>query len=415
MPNSTNPDAPSSPLTEDMTVLVVDDERVLAEQLAHGLAAYGLQAEFVENAQDALSRLATDPRIGVVVTDIRMPGQDGLSLAQAILSLRADGAAVEVIIITGHATIDDATTAVRTGVADFLRKPFRLAEAFEAVTKALSRVATRRQGARNREAKTTRISDLEQERIALQRGMEELRRLVASQPAPAWAAVAMERDMAAISHALRTPLIAISGGAELLAHGGLPQKDESEYHDMLRHGVEHVLQAVELVEELHRLDRPVVGEAPSRLAMADLIRGALIHVRLPAEAKRLRMGAEPDLPDMAVEGIASRLRRAVEHCAAATVDWVAEGGDVLAQLERRNEASLSWAVLTFLAGPADGLEAPPMGISFDATGSAYARTQESLRFAIARRIAEQHGGQLTSWNGGPGRMAIRLALRASCR
>lgn len=405
----THPPAPA----EEMTVLVVDDERVVAEQLAQGLEAYGLRAEFVESAQAALSRLATDPLISVVVTDIRMPGQDGLSLAHAILSQRTDATAVEVIMITGHATIEDATAAVRTGVADFLRKPFRLAEAFAAVTKAQARAAARREGARSREVEATRLADLEQERLALERRMQELGRLVASQPAPAGAAVAIERDMAAISHALRTPLIAISGGAELLSHGSLPKHDEAEYRQMLRGGVERVVQAVEFVEELHRLERAAEGEGKSRLPMADMLRGALAQTRTLAEAKRLRMGAEPDLAEVMVEGIASRLRRAVEHCAAAAIDWVAEGGDVLAQLERRDDAAGSWAVLTFLAGPANGLEAPPAGLSFEATGSAHVRTQESLRFAIARRIAEQHGGQLTSWNGGPGRMAIRLTLRAS--
>jgi FixJ family two-component response regulator len=411
MSNSASRGAREPANAEDMTVLVVDDERVVAEQLAQGLTAYGLPADFVENAQDALSRLATDPFIGVVVTDIRMPGQDGLGLAQAILSQRKDAAAVEVIMITGHATIEDATAAVRTGVADFLRKPFRLAEAFEAVSKARARAATRRQSARSRAAEATRLADLEQERLALQGRMAELGRLVASQPPPAGAAAAIERDMSAISHALRTPLIAISGGAELLAHGGLPENDEAEYRDMLRNGVERVVQAVELVEELHRLERPVANEAPSRLAVADLLRAALAQTRASAEAKHLRMGAQPDLPDIRVEGHATRLRRAVEHCAAAAVDWVAEGGDVLAQLEPGQDASGSWAVLTFLAGPANGLEAPPAGIGFDEAGSAHARTQESLRFAIARRIAEQHGGRLTSWNGGPGRMAIRLGLR----
>ena len=124
-------------------VLVVDDEPVVAEQLAQGLAAHGLRTGFVHNATDALARLDADPGIGVVVTDIRMPGGDGLGLAQKILSQRPASAAVEVIIITGHATIDDATAAVRTGVADFLRKPFRLAEAVQAVTKAMARVVQR--------------------------------------------------------------------------------------------------------------------------------------------------------------------------------------------------------------------------------------------------------------------------------
>jgi FixJ family two-component response regulator len=387
-------------------VLVVDDEIVVADQLAQGLAAYGMRTAFVHNAGDALAQLEADPGIGVVVTDIRMPGGDGLGLAQRILAQRPASAAVEVIIITGHATIDDATAAVRTGVTDFLRKPFRLAEAVQAVSKAMARVVTLRRDAQERAAASDRLARMERERAALQGQLDALvARLAAPSVAPA-ATAAIERDIAAISHALRTPLIAISGGAELLAHGG---GDEAELQDMLQGGVQRVVQAVELVEELHRIERPA-KEAPAPVPLAPALHAAVAAARPMAEAKRLRLGAAPSLPEVAAQGVPSRLRRAIEQCVTAAVDWCAAGGDVLALLAREEEAGMAWAVVTLLAGPADGLEAPPAGVALPVTGSAHARTQESLHFAIARRIAEQHGGHLTSWNGTPGRMAIRLAL-----
>jgi FixJ family two-component response regulator len=395
---------------EPIGILVVDDEPVVAEQLAQGLAAHGVHTSFVHNAADALARLDADPGIGVVVTDIRMPGGDGLGLAQRILSQRSGAAALEVIIITGHATIEDATAAVRTGVTDFLRKPFRLAEAVQAVTKAMARVVAHRQQATERAAVSDQLARLEQERTALQARMRELGERLAAQAVPPAATAAIERDMAAISHALRTPLIAISGGAELLAHGGLSRGDEVEYRGLLRGGVQRVVQAVELVEELHRIERPATNEAPAPVALAAALRAAVAAARPMAEARRLRLGAMPDLPDLAATGVPSRLRRAIEQCVAAAVDWCADGGDVLARLERHEEAGTAWALVTLLAGPADRLEAPPPGVALPATASAHARTQESLHFAIARRIAEQHGGQVTSWNGGPGCMAIRLAL-----
>lgn len=394
-----------------MGVLVVDDEPVVAAQLAEGLAAFGIRTDFVHNASDALARLGADPSIGVVVTDIRMPGGDGLELAQSILAHRAQSAAMEVIVITGHATIDDAAEAVRTGVADFLRKPFRLAEAVQSVTKAMARAASHRQAAAGRDAAATRMAQMEDERAALQHRMQELGRRLAAQAVPADATAAIERDMAAISHALRTPLIAVSGSADLLGQAGLPQDDEAEFRAMLQGGVARVVQAVELVEELHRTESPAPHEAPSSLAMVGALRDAAAHAREMTEAKRIRFAALPGSPDLTVQGVASRLRRAVDHCVMAAVDWCAEGGEVQADLERQDEPTGGWAVLTILAGPADGLEAPPRGLAFAEIGSAHARTQESLRFAIARRIAEQNGGQLTSWNGSPGRMAIRLTLR----
>ncbi|MBS7789994.1 response regulator [Roseococcus sp. SDR] len=411
MSHATNPGSVTWADGTAIGVLVVDDEPVVAEQLAQGLAAHGMCTGFVHNATDALARLDADPAIGVVVTDIRMPGGDGLGLAQRILSQRPASAAVEVIIITGHATIEDATAAVRTGVADFLRKPFRLAEAVQAVTKAMGRVVTQRALASERAAVSDRLARMEQERAALQGQMRELGARLAAQSAPAAATAAIERDMAAISHALRTPLIAISGGAELLAHGGLSRGDEAEYHDLLRGGVQRVVQAVELVEELHRIERPASDEEPAAVPLAPALRAAVAAARPLADAKRLRLGATPVLPELAATGTPSRLRRAVEQCVLAAADWCAEGGDVLALLEPHEEAGAGWALVTLLAGPADGLDTPPPGIAFPLAGSAHARTQESLHFAIARRIAEQHGGQVTSWNGGPGRMAIRLALR----
>ncbi|WPB85803.1 response regulator [Sediminicoccus rosea] len=411
MSHATNPGPVTWADGSTIGVLVVDDEPVVAEQLAQGLAAHGMRTGFVHSAADALAQLDADPGIGVVVTDIRMPGGDGLGLAQKILAQRPASAAVEVIMITGHATIEDATAAVRTGVADFLRKPFRLAEAAQAVTKAMARVVTNRQEATERAAASDRMARMEQERAALQDQMRALGERLSAQSAPPAATAAIERDMAAISHALRTPLIAISGGAELLAHGGLSRSHEAEYHDLLRGGVQRVVQAVELVEELHRIERPAAGEAPAPVPMAAALRAAVAAARPVAEAKRLRLGTTPSLPELAPQGIPSRLRRAVEQCVNAAVDWCTEGGDVLAMLERHEEGGAAWALVTLLAGPADGLEAPPPGLALPASGTAHGRTQESLHFAIARRIAEQHGGQLTSWNGGPGCMAIRLALR----
>ncbi|MEI6159610.1 MAG: hypothetical protein WCP77_07245 [Roseococcus sp.] len=81
--------------------------------------------------------------VRVAVTEIRMRGADGLGLARNRLSHRAGVIAVEGIVITAHATIGDGTAALRPSEADFLRKPFRLAEAAQAVSMAMDRAAAR--------------------------------------------------------------------------------------------------------------------------------------------------------------------------------------------------------------------------------------------------------------------------------
>ena len=125
-------------------VLVVDDEAAVAGQLSDGLKMFGYDVVEASSVREARVLLEADPSITVVVTDIRMPDADGLGFARHIMAERDDATAVEVILITGHATIDDASSAMRARVVDFLRKPFRLREAAEAVMYADARAGARR-------------------------------------------------------------------------------------------------------------------------------------------------------------------------------------------------------------------------------------------------------------------------------
>ena len=160
------PDSEGFVLPELPTVLIVDDEACIAEELALGLTDGGLAVAVASSAARAQAALAADDRIGVVVTDIRMPGEDGLSLARRLVSNRPDSAAVETVVMTGHATIDDAVAAVRASAFDFIRKPFSLDQMTEVVRAACRRAMARRQDAAATEARARRLALAELERAA---------------------------------------------------------------------------------------------------------------------------------------------------------------------------------------------------------------------------------------------------------
>jgi EAL domain-containing protein (putative c-di-GMP-specific phosphodiesterase class I)/FixJ family two-component response regulator len=130
--------------TSPLGVLVVDDEPLVAREVARGLARSGLSVQTADCAAKALDLVASRRDIGVVVTDIRMPGEDGLKLAARLLAKRPDQEALEVVLVTGHATLEDATAAVRSGAFDFIQKPFRLAELRAAVGRAMARAEQKR-------------------------------------------------------------------------------------------------------------------------------------------------------------------------------------------------------------------------------------------------------------------------------
>lgn len=158
----------TSPLAGgESAVLVVDDDPDLAEELALGLRSPGLAVETVGSAAAARQLLARRPDILVVVTDVRMPGQDGLNFARDLLAETPAECARKLIVMTGHATLEDAVAAVRTGAFDFLRKPFGLDAMAEVVGRALAAARAERSQASDAAEVTQRLAEVEAERSAL--------------------------------------------------------------------------------------------------------------------------------------------------------------------------------------------------------------------------------------------------------
>jgi len=102
-------------------ILVIDDERPTLQMFALYLEAYGYQVLLAPSGEEGLALFAakTPP---IVLTDIRMPGMDGLAVLKAIKELRPE---TEVIVITGHGDTDLALTALGLRATDFIDKPIR--------------------------------------------------------------------------------------------------------------------------------------------------------------------------------------------------------------------------------------------------------------------------------------------------
>jgi DNA-binding NtrC family response regulator len=103
-----------------MKVAIVDDEQDMRQSISQWLALSGFNTETYPSAEDALKVVGADWP-GVVVTDIRMPGMDGMSLLKRLMS---QDSTLPVIMITGHGDVPMAVEAMRVGAFDFLEKPF---------------------------------------------------------------------------------------------------------------------------------------------------------------------------------------------------------------------------------------------------------------------------------------------------
>ena len=106
------------------SVLIVEDEKHLADGLRYNLKAEGYDVETVANAEDALSRLTNDGKnFDVIVLDVMLPGMDGFALAS---NLRSQGQFIPILMLTARGQAEDVLRGFEAGADDYLPKPFDL-------------------------------------------------------------------------------------------------------------------------------------------------------------------------------------------------------------------------------------------------------------------------------------------------
>jgi len=209
------------------------------------------------------------------------------------------------------------------------------------------------------------------------------------------ASIAKSAFLANISHEIRTPLNAITGMAHLVRHGGLNPKQGAQV-DKLLHAAEHLLQIVNTVLELSKIEagkRPLC-EAPVALAqIIDNVRAMLID---KASEKGLEFTVDRDFPAIPLVGDATALQQALLNYAANAVKFTERGGIHLAvavQAEDADSLLLRFTVSDSGIGISDTALArlfTPFEQADNTATRQYGGT--GLGLAITRRLAESMGG-----------------------
>jgi DNA-binding NtrC family response regulator len=211
-------------------ILVVDDERPIVDLLTRYLAQHGFRALGAYTAAEARERVQADPHVAVMITDVRMPGESGLALAEELVRERPDAAALEVVLITGAGIGEHAPAALASQGFEVLRKPFRPSEVAAAVSRALATAEQRRRAA---PAGATATEDAD----------EQAPEVVAPRASP---------------EALRAPLMPIIAAAEALVAASA--EDAGETREQVRRIHEAALRLLALIDD---------PDAPSGRSMRD--------------------------------------------------------------------------------------------------------------------------------------------------
>ncbi|MBC2705797.1 response regulator [Desulfobacula sp.] len=120
---------------EKMKIMLVDDEERFLKTTKKLIEKKGYEVLTAQDGEEALGKLKSQ-NVHVVILDVKMPGMDGNETLKAIKTLYP---LVEVIMLTGHATVDSAIDGLKSGANDYLMKPADIDEIVEKATEAFEK------------------------------------------------------------------------------------------------------------------------------------------------------------------------------------------------------------------------------------------------------------------------------------
>jgi signal transduction histidine kinase len=202
-------------------ILIVDDEPFVGQLLEEKLRKEGYWARAVQSAQEATKEIQR-AEYGLVLTDVRMEGMDGIALTREVKARSPD---TEVILVTAVADIQVAVTATRVGAADYITKPFNLEQMLVSVRGALEHrwlKLERRRYQKDLQLKVRERTRLLREKDAtLSRLQDEMSNMEKLSSIGVLAA--------SVSHEVNNPLSSMIGFAELIAEMENVPEDARKY------------------------------------------------------------------------------------------------------------------------------------------------------------------------------------------
>ncbi|MBW1803249.1 MAG: response regulator [Deltaproteobacteria bacterium] len=115
----------------DLFVMLVDDEVAFLETMTKRLDKRDIRVITATSGKEALETLSGNRNLDVVILDVKMPGLDGI---ETLKEMKKDYPLTEVIMLTGHGTIESAVEGMKLGAFDYLMKPCGIEDLLEKVT-----------------------------------------------------------------------------------------------------------------------------------------------------------------------------------------------------------------------------------------------------------------------------------------
>jgi signal transduction histidine kinase len=372
-------------MTDAIDILLVDDEPRNLDALEAILAEPAYHLLRAESADLAL-KLLLEHDVAAIVLDIQMPGMSGFELAQVIKNTKKFRQ-VPILFLTAYLVEDhDVLAGYGAGGVDYLTKPVNpqilrhkiavFADLFRK-TRALAELNNRLE-----ERVRERTAELEKSEAALR-------------------AAAKQKDefLAILAHELRNPLAPLRTGLDLLLAAqqkGMPASERTLA--AMNRQLDHMVRLIDDLLDVSRISRGVLELKKDRVDLADVIRAAIDSTR-PFFDRRRQVVACDAAAGVFATADATRVAQILGNLLHNAAKYTPDAGQITIALRRDGDHARIEIVDSGVGIPPDQLERV-----FDmfARVERGARTEQGLGvgLALARRLAELHGGTLTATSPG---------------
>ena len=291
---------------DEVKILVVEDEEIIRLMFQQTFESWGFQVDVAENGKDALDRCHRE-NYHIVVTDLNMPMMDGLELLKRI---KIKWPNIEVIVITGYATIESAIDAMKHGAYDFILKPVNFDHVQFTMNKCYSKIRFEAENQELRQA-NSQLTELNEMK---------------------------DKFLYITNHEIRTPLTIIKGYIDVLKN--LIQNPNKEITETLEILDDTTEELNNLVDRMHLLEALEHGKMIPKIEQVDL---RIVLAKVYREVARLFKNREIELKvvvdkkAIVIQGDYRQIQLVMRELIQNALKFTPDKGKVLVRLELKQD------------------------------------------------------------------------------
>jgi len=284
---------------QDIKILLIEDEQDIRESYADMLRFIGLESETAANGVEGLKKLEQN-HFDIVITDLNMPEMDGMETMRRIKKKNKE---IEVIVITGFATIENAISAMKQGAFDYITKPVSFEHVKIVLNKCIQKIQAQRENLELRDANTqlTELNELKDKFITI------------------------------TNHELRTPMAVLRGYVDLLEMETAEMNNEEidEYMAIISNTLTEMMTMIDSMHDLSSLKNFVSSNEKSLFDINDLLAELVKENKIFFDKRKIELALDLNSKPIYVRSDRKMIKKAVREMIQNALKYTKEEGHVV--------------------------------------------------------------------------------------